>query len=166
MVSSLQRKATKSSQRRARTRPQAFKDREGDRDESPATATSRDLQQNEESVSTPNSKSPPEEQRQTSKTKSLASKLSLLDMKRRVAAIMEFISRTQVDLAAETDEQTSSTSSHRATPDLKSLNAVASPADGSDAGAVTSKKDFEQLNCLEMMDVLTRDMVRWQNHYS
>lgn len=87
-------------------------------------------------------------------------------MKRRVAAIMEFISRTQVDLAAETDEQTSSTSSHRVTPDRKSLNPVDSPAEGSDSGAVTNKAEFEQLSCLEMMDVLTRDMVRWQNHYS
>lgn len=94
----------------------------------------------------------------------------MLDMRRRVAAIMEFISRTQVDLAAEAACQTSS-SSGEASQEKASVDAESSAKGSGRAlsefadGSVTDK-EFRDLTCVEMMDVLTRDMVRWQNHYT
>lgn len=92
----------------------------------------------------------------------------MLDMKRRVAAIMEFISRTQLDLAAEALEHTSTSTSGNATP-TKQISADEAAAVGfiaNESDIRTGKKDFEKLSCIEMMDVLTRDMVKWQNQYS
>lgn len=79
----------------------------------------------------------------------------MLDMKRRVAAIMDFISRTQVDLAAEATLDRSNNST-----DLDSHDTTASPAE------TPMSRDFKDLTCIEMMDVLTRDMVKWQNQYA
>jgi hypothetical protein len=88
----------------------------------------------------------------------------MVDMKRRVGAIMDFISRTQVDLAAEAIPGTNGNVS----------NGGASPPKSSDSHSVGNEdtagssgtKDFKDLNCIEMMDVLTRDMVKWQNQYT
>lgn len=89
--------------------------------------------------------------------------MTMVDMKRRVAAIMEFISRTQVDLAAEAACQTSSSSSSGDTSPQKPTSEV---NEGGTADEMVSTKDFRDLSCIEMMDVLTRDMVKWQNHYT
>ena len=85
---------------------------------------------------------------------------------------MDFISRTQVDLAAEgsigsNSNSTSGEASPQKTPSAQLYGEAAkieerdslenAPADG---------KDFKSLNCIEMMDVLTRDMVKWQNQYN
>lgn len=89
----------------------------------------------------------------------------MVDMKRRVAAIMEFISRTQVDLA--TEAPLSQTSSGRQTPQ-ETADTVQTNGDAVN-GDHTSPSDgdrFRELNCMEMMDVLTRDMVKWQGHYA
>lgn len=102
----------------------------------------------------------------------MAHKMSMLDMKRRVGAIMDFISRTQVDLAAEgsigsNSNSTSGEASPQKTPSAQ-LNGEAEMAAEGDGqnGVVPTEKDFKGLNCMEMMDVLTRDMVKWQNQYT
>jgi hypothetical protein len=99
----------------------------------------------------------------------MSSKMTMLDMKRRVAAIMEFISRTQVDLAAEATFSNVS-SSGDASPHHSVINDSGNlPGETSDASKFpgeVSEKDFKDLSCVEMMDVLTRDMVKWQNHYA
>ena len=125
---------------------------------------SRDIQKNDDPPVPVHSKSSSVDQRSSSKSKSAAStRMSMLDMKRRVAAIMEFISRTQVDLATE------------ALPGQNG-DLVVADADFSGQASVNggSEKqleaeadgEFKDMNCLEMMDVLTRDMVKWQNQYS
>ncbi|KAF4124691.1 PHD-finger, partial [Geosmithia morbida] len=112
----------------------------------------------------------------------MAHKMSMLDMRRRVGAIMDFISRTQVDLAAEGAMTSSSSSSNASNPGSgqaspqkggtpsRQLRGEAGDAEaaagGTDAGANAGEKDFKDLNCMEMMDVLTRDMVKWQNQYT
>lgn len=86
----------------------------------------------------------------------------MLDMKRRVAAIMDFISRTQVDLATEAalDRSNNSTQSP--------LDPTKSPMekDVTELRDSPESKVFKELSCMEMMDVLTRDMVKWQNQYA
>ena len=98
----------------------------------------------------------------------------MLDMKRRVTAIMDFISRTQIDLAAE-GGQSSSSDSGTSTPGnaarVLQENGLlqiqqAEGALGEAELAAVDGKDFKELNCMEMMDVLTRDMVKWQNQYA
>lgn len=163
-------KGARSNHKKAKGRNQYTKDRDADKEESPARSTSRDTQKNTEET-TSNTKASVNDPKLGIKSKhALASKMSMLDMKRRVAAIMEFISRTQVDLAAENggpvDDEDSPARAETAPG--RSETAVGPPggAVNGDATGSPDDKDFKELNCIEMMDVLTRDMVKWQNQYA
>lgn len=150
--------------KRGKGRNQYTKDRDQD-DESPARSMSRDIQKGDEATTTGHSKSSVNEHKTSRAKASATNKMSMLDMKRRVAAIMEFISRTQVDLAAEASF--SQSSSGRETPQEKP---EPSQTNGSTVNGHTpdpfDMSRFKGLSCMEMMDVLTRVMVKWQNQYS
>lgn len=150
--------------RRGKGRNQYTKDRDQD-DESPARSMSRDIQKGDEATTTGHSKSSVVEHKSSKARANMANKMSMLDMKRRVAAIMEFISRTQVDLAAEAPF--SQSSSGRETPQEKpeSSQTNGNIVNG-DTPDPTDANRFKDMNCIEMMDALTRDMVKWQNQYS
>ncbi|KAI9812335.1 MAG: hypothetical protein M1827_004784 [Pycnora praestabilis] len=103
---------------------------------------------------------------------------SMNEMKRRVAAILEFISKTQLDLAG---EQTPP-GGNATTAMLKGLAEGIGPiitlngssgSSGSSSGSEggggwggdINQKDFSELSSLEMMDVLTRRLVLWQKEF-
>lgn len=161
-----QKKVNKNHPKRTRGKPQSIKDQDAAIEGSPTRSTSRDISRPaiNEPERTRLSKSPSHDQKHSSKIKAaLASKMTLLDMRRRVAAIMEFISRTQVDLAAEAAGQISSSTSKSTSPSHPSTTPL-DEASGYDGQIYT--RDFKDLTCMEMMDILTRDMVKWQNQYS
>lgn len=107
------------------------------------------------------------------------------EMKRRVAAILEFISRTQLEMAA--GEQTppngagaggrgSSAFIAGLAEGLRPILAMNVNGDqaaetekeiGSAAAAavVGGEREFVELSSTEMMDVLTRNLVLWQKEY-
>lgn len=104
------------------------------------------------------------------------------EMKRRVAGILEFISRMQVEMAvAREDSSTPTSNGDRAQGLLlKSMvdqidNAMASttsaggesalPTTDGDGEAPSQEKDFKDLSSVEMMDVLTRHLLKWQQEY-
>lgn len=107
------------------------------------------------------------------------------EMKRRVAAILEFISRMQVEMAVASENSSTPTGNGDRSQGLllKSMvdqldSAMAStisdggesmPAltegDGDTAPASTHEKDFKDLSSVEMMDVLTRHLLKWQQEY-
>lgn len=116
---------------------------------------------------------------------------SMNEMKRRVAAILDFISRMQVEMAA-SGENVTPPDSHSANGNngatapaslikgvqdqlgslLASTNSegasVESPADSMaeiDAMKEKKEKDFKELTSIEMMDVLTRHLLKWQQEY-
>jgi hypothetical protein len=98
------------------------------------------------------------------------------DMKRRVAAILEFISRTQVEMAGEhtppagggggSSMTTAAASALRgigeALPGYLIANGTGS---GPGGGVGRDERDFGEMTSLEMMDVLTRKLVLWQKEY-
>lgn len=120
---------------------------------------------------------------------------SMNEIKRRVAAILDFISRMQVEMAAsgETvtppDESTAGRKNggaySRSTllkdvhdqlgtllTTTNSEGASVASSVGSIAGSDTPKekekekeKDFKDLTSVEMMDVLTRHLLKWQQEY-
>ncbi|KAK0723802.1 hypothetical protein B0T21DRAFT_414167 [Apiosordaria backusii] len=112
----------------------------------------------------------------------MSSKVSMNDMKRRAAALLDFISRTQVELAGETaEEDTASTDVAKAT----TANPTSAPAasNGSNGTAAddstqntataaptsapeSQEMEFRELGCVEMMDSLTRRLVKWQQEYA
>ncbi|KAL2811549.1 hypothetical protein BDW59DRAFT_155517 [Aspergillus cavernicola] len=103
---------------------------------------------------------------------------TLNEMKRRVAAILEFISRMQVEMAVAGEsitppEQSNGTNPKSASDQLLENTLLklveegtADTADGS-AGSLElpTEKDFKDLSSLEMMDVLTRHLLKWQQEY-
>ncbi|GAB1205972.1 hypothetical protein APSETT445_004651 [Aspergillus pseudonomiae] len=103
------------------------------------------------------------------------------EMKRRVAAILEFISRMQVEMASAGESTTPpGINSDRLNGILMKAvseqleNAMASTVSEADsgtattdgeAGAVSMEKEFKDLSSVEMMDVLTRHLLKWQQEY-
>lgn len=104
-----------------------------------------------------------------SKLKSGHSKISFSDMKRRVAGILDFIARTQLELAGESMSVRSEEAGQLMRNMADSLPMIRVNGDNGEvskeAGG-TASKDFNDLSCLEMMDVLTRQLVKWQNEYT
>lgn len=113
------------------------------------------------------------------------------EMKRRVAGILEFISRMQVEMAVAGESSSptgsgsgngngrlngaSSNSSALLKGMLEQLEGATatsiSDGDGDgDSGPPTDagdprEKDFKELSSVEMMDVLTRHLLKWQQEY-
>lgn len=180
-ASDLHKRVARSHHKKSKGKNQYTRDRDLDRDDSPARSMSRDIPAknvDEYSTIVASSKTSNSDLKNASSSSSskiktpVAHKMSMLDMKRRVAAIMDFISRTQVDLAAEGSIASSSNSnSGNGSPAKPVPPESEAPADGpaegeSPSGMVTSTQEFKDLSCVEMMDVLTRDMVKWQNNYT
>jgi hypothetical protein len=94
----------------------------------------------------------------------------MTDMKRRAALLLEYISRTQVELAGEAAPSPA---------DSKGDDKVngESPSNGHqpaqqdipkapDTNQSEASKDFKEMSCMEMMDTLTRKLVKWQQEYT
>ncbi|KAI9828282.1 MAG: hypothetical protein M1819_006620 [Sarea resinae] len=100
---------------------------------------------------------------------------SMNEMKRRVAGILEFISRMQVEMAGENTPPSAGGGAPNGptTAMIKSLADTLGPVTNINGGHDASgkhdveaaEKDFGQLNSLEMMDVLTRKLVLWQKEF-
>lgn len=170
-VASSHKKGARSHHKKGKGKNQYTKDRDAEREDSPARSMSRDIQRNADEPS--HTRATGGDHKHSKSKSAMAHKMSMLDMKRRVGAIMDFISRTQVDLAAEGSiSSNSNSSSGEASPNKTpsaQLNGEAemAAAEGEGRnGLVPAEKDFKDLNCMEMMDVLTRDMVKWQNQYT
>jgi hypothetical protein len=151
-----------------RGRNQYTVNREGPDESSPARSQSRDIQRDEHSNggASGNGKSHANADyaRTGLKPNGMSSKVTMTDLKRRAGAILDFISRTQVELAGE------------ASPGLKGSprpddRPSPPPVDGKVSVSVTAEvvmetgKDFKDLSCLEMMDTLTGQLVKWQQEY-
>ena len=110
-----------------------------------------------------------------SKSKGGNSKVTMSDMKKRVAAILEFISRTQLELASEPISPASGDVAEKLMLGIaEGLPMIkVNGSQGDSAGTESSNgenagggKEFKDLSCLEMMDVLTRQLVKWQQEYT
>ncbi|KAG7118938.1 putative histone deacetylase complex subunit cti6 like protein [Verticillium longisporum] len=180
---STHKKSSRSHQKRAKGRNQYTKDRD-DPEASPVRSMSRDtVRQEEAAIGGGTTKvSGVDSGRHTARSKAhLHSKASLPDMKRRVAAFLDFISKTQIEMAGESSSGSGSSQNNSeqhsprdAVPGATETHAngvstteskVAHHANG-DLAAPAGGQDFKELSCVEMMDVLTRDLVKWQNQYA
>lgn len=106
------------------------------------------------------------------------SRITMTDMKRRANNILEYITRTQVELVHEplSESKANSTRSNTedgasAPPPVEVKINGGKPADQLKAASIMANgafpsKEFKELNCLEMMDALTRDLVKWQQEFN
>lgn len=110
----------------------------------------------------------------TGKFKGNPSKVTMNDMKRRISAILDFISRTQLEMASESSyyatddsirntaqEQTNALQPSQAECDQESPCNVINQA----TETSHSPKEFKDLSCRDMMDVLTKQLIKWQKDF-
>ncbi|KAF6818285.1 histone deacetylase complex subunit cti6 [Colletotrichum sojae] len=185
-VGSSHKKSSRNHQKRGKGRNQYTKDRD-EHEDTPARSMSRDIARNHDDHTgagvTKHSGADHSKHGAKGKANTAHSKVSMNDMKRRVTAFLDFISKTQVELAGEalpgsrSSQNSSQQQSPRATtaPDAPKISVNgASTTESKDSpdgnGPATENgsqaKEFKALNCVEMMDVLTRDLLRWQNQYA
>lgn len=154
-------------------RNQYTKDREAREETSPVRSQSRDAQAHENGPShhTKAAEGPPKPHGRTKG--GFHSKVSMTDMKRKAHAMLDYISRTQVEMAGEI---TPPAGESRRPSDLSVLPAAATSGieekklpDVSGAEARSSAvlpTDFKEMTSIEMMDLLTRDLVKWQKEFN
>ncbi|KAJ9155197.1 PHD-finger domain-containing protein [Pleurostoma richardsiae] len=168
-------KPKRSHQKKGKGRNQYTKDRDIRDDASPARSQSRDVQNHDNGTSHGKSSDHPKSHGRSKG--GFNSKVSMTELKRRATAMFDFISKTQLELAGEATppNQESRRPSEHGTPDGGPQIAVEDasgdkPADGADADTTANQanapKDFKELSCVEMMDSLTRDLVKWQKEYT
>lgn len=98
------------------------------------------------------------------------SKVSMGELKRRANLMFEYISRTQLELVNEPlaelkeavaalDKQTKGDKDQDAPPNGDSSHQKT-------RGGNSLSSEFKDLNCIEMMDVLSRDIMRWQKEFA
>jgi len=135
---------------------------------SPGRSQSRDVTKGDDNSHTTSNRGSVNENK-LSKLKTGYSKVSFSDMKRRVAGILDYIARTQLELAGESMSVRSEEAGQLMRNMAESLPMIRVNGDKGDVikeGGGTAAKDFNNLSCLEMMDVLTRQLVKWQNEYT
>ncbi|KAK4102181.1 hypothetical protein N658DRAFT_354666 [Parathielavia hyrcaniae] len=172
----VQGKADKKRSHKKKGRNQYTRDRDANEDESPARSQSRDIQKDDHMP--PGAGKPGGDSSGKTNPKSkggMSSKITMNDMKRRAAALLDFISRTQVELAGEslpgsaagTANGTGDSSAAGAeNPPSEASGYASVPAPPTGDGDARLDKDFKELGCMEMMDTLTRRLVKWQQQYS
>jgi hypothetical protein len=96
----------------------------------------------------------------------------MLDMKKKVAAMLDFISRTQIELAAESLTPGTGEAAEKMMMGLAGSILPIIRANGENSKDETAaeqdkapEKDFKDLTLLEMMDELTRQLIKWQNQF-
>ncbi|KAI1779161.1 hypothetical protein F4818DRAFT_437952 [Hypoxylon cercidicola] len=160
-------------------RNQYTKDRDRDHDESPARSVSRDITKNGDENGTSHNKSSAQEGggKQGKSKGGMNSRITMTDMKRRANFIVEFITRTQVDLANEPLADSPPSPQPKSTGGGTSSSTPSAKPNGTsskkpDEGAASSNgptrngAEFKDLSCIEMMDSLTRDLVKWQQEFA
>ena len=142
-------------------------------DPSPNRSQSRDVPRGDDTGHTPGNKGLSNEGGKPGKSKS-TSKITMSDMKKRVAAILDFITRTQFEMAGESMSLAGGEAAEKmirniadGLPMIKLNGDKRSEASNEGESAdINVKKDFKDLSCLEMMDVLTRQLVNWQKEFT
>jgi hypothetical protein len=169
----VQAKADKKRSHKKKGRNQYTRDRDAHEDESPGRSQSRDIQKDDHGPQSGAKVAGEGHGKMARQKGGMSSKITMNDMKRRAAALLDFISRTQVELAGESFTGTtagtanSANDSSAGTSERTKDGVNPPPALGpGEDGKPRPEKDFKELGCMEMMDTLTRRLVKWQQQYA
>lgn len=163
--------------KKGKGRNQYTKDRDVRDETSPARSQSRDVQ-GHDTGHAHHSKSGEASHKPHSRAKGgFNSKVSMTDMKRKASAMLDYISRTQVEMAGEaTPPNTDSPKPvEGAAPQIagngarsgqKKAPELANGESGTSAQQTGAQKDFKDLSSMEMMARLSTDLVKWQQEFA
>lgn len=176
--------ASKPRRTKKKGRNQYTKDREAREEGSPARSQSRDVQ-GHDSGNNHHGKSGEGSSKSHSRAKGgFNSKVSMTEMRRKAHAMLDYISRTQIEMAGEItppndesrrasrDNAAESLGSEKGTSsgDKASVDTSADTGPGPSAAAPAAPAalagEFKELTSIEMMDRLTRDLVKWQKEFT
>ncbi|KAI0859031.1 hypothetical protein F4860DRAFT_280964 [Xylaria cubensis] len=170
----------KSTQPKKKGRNQYTKDRDNDHEDSPARSISRDMPRNADEGGTNSKNTSHEAIGKHAKVRGgMSSKITMSDMKRRVNGILEFITRKQVELANDPLSDSTSSPSQVGSEDdsiptikvngdssnKKPIGEVPTTSVAGNGEPTDSIITFKDMSCVEMMDSLTRDLMKWQQEF-
>jgi hypothetical protein len=162
------------------TRDRDLNDGDG---QSPGRSQSRDASKADENGHSTNHRATNSDGKVGKSKGSNGPRITMLDMKRKVAAMLDFISRTQLEMASEALTPTNEEATGKMMrglagsiiPMLKASaeDTLANSVNGDEDGGTKTpnekkgdlEKDFKDLTLLEMMDHLTGQLVKWQNQF-
>jgi len=91
----------------------------------------------------------------------------MTDMRKRVTAILDFISRTQIEMAESMSPASGEAAQNLIIGIADGLPMIKVNGEkGYESNEQSPTKEFKDLSCLEMMDVLTRQLVKWQKEFA
>lgn len=163
--------------KKGKGRNQYTKDRDIRDETSPARSQSRDVQ-GHDTGHAHHSKSGEASHKPHSRAKGgFNSKVSMTDMKRKAGAMLDYISRTQIEMAGEaTPPNTHSpkpvegvapqTTGSAARPGQKKASELANGESGSSSHPTGAQRDFKDLSSMEMMARLSTDLIKWQQEFA
>ncbi|KAK7734728.1 Histone deacetylase complex subunit [Cytospora paraplurivora] len=166
--------------RKGKGRNQYSKDREAREDTSPVRSQSRDVQGHaHDTGSGHHGKSGETHSKPHSRSKGgFNSKVSMTDLKRKAHAMLDYISRTQVEMAGETTppnhespkpgDSAGPQSTENGTSSVgKKLPEITTNGESSTAVlAAGTTKEFKDMSSMEMMARLSTDLIKWQKEFA
>lgn len=170
-------KPKRAQNKKGKGRNQYTKDRDMREETSPARSQSRDVQ-GHDTGHAHHSKSGEVSHKPHSRAKGgFNSKVSMTDMKRKASAMLDYISRTQIEMAGEaTPPNTHSPkpaegvgpqlAGGAALPGQKMASEVANGESGSSSRPTGEQKDFKELSSMEMMARLSTELIKWQQEFA
>jgi hypothetical protein len=141
-------------------------------DRSPNRSQSRDVPRGDDNGHPSGNKTSNNEGK-PGKSKGHHSKTTMAEAKKKVAGFLDFISRTQLDLAGESMSPAAGEAAEKlirgiadGLPMIK-VNGDTGEVPKTDEGVtLLPSKEFKDLTCVEMMDILTRQLVKWQKEFA
>ncbi|KAL2062209.1 hypothetical protein VTL71DRAFT_6475 [Oculimacula yallundae] len=136
---------------------------------SPNRSQSRDVSRAEENGAVSNK--PAHQEGKVGKSKGINSKIAMIDMKKRVTAMLAFISQTEYELGDSISPTTGEATEKliRGLADgLPMIKINGEKGSGSKEGGpgATSSRDFKDLSCKEMIVDLTKQLLKWQDEFA
>lgn len=138
---------------------------------SPNRSQSRDVSKADEGGHTAPSKAPNHEGK-VGKSKGINSKVTMTDMKKRVTAILAFISQTEYELGDSISPATGDATEKMirgladGLPMIKVNGESSNGSKDGEAGVSSASREFKDLSCKEMIVELTKQLLKWQDEYT
>jgi hypothetical protein len=170
-------KPKRSTAKKGKGRNQYTKDRDMREETSPARSQSRDVQ-GHETGHAHHSKSGEASHKPHSRAKGgFNSKVSMTDMKRKASAMLDYISRTQIEMAGEaTPPNTNSPkpgegelpqeAGNTVQPGQEQAPEITNGESGGSSRSTGEQRDFKDLSSIEMMARLSTDLIKWQQEFA
>jgi len=143
------------------------RDRQETDDQSPGRSQSRDVVRGDENGHGSGNRGSVNDGKHA-KSKGSGHKITMTDLKKRAAGLLTFITRTQLEMAESSLPDGDDDSGLR-----KSLVEVAGAVPAirvedplAQAAGKSPSPEFESLSCLQMMDVLSKRLIKWQEEFA